>query len=67
MAGAGQRSGSGSPGQLLNESLHVQGQALFLCPRFPCATSLELGFILDWHFASSLGVFSCHMRLPFGS
>lgn len=33
---------------------------------YPCA-SFELGFILGWHFAFSLGVFSCHIRLPFGS
>lgn len=31
VAGAGQRSGSGSPSQLLYESLRVQGQALSLC------------------------------------
>lgn len=32
-----------------------------------CATSLELGFMLGWYFASSLGVFLCHIKLPFGS
>lgn len=35
VAGAGQRNESGSPGQLLNESLHVQGQALSLCLSLP--------------------------------
>lgn len=35
VSGAGQRNGSGSPGQLLNESLHIQGQALSLCLSLP--------------------------------
>lgn len=67
MPGAGQRSGSGSPGWLLNESLHVQARPCLCASVYPCAASLELGFILGWHFASSLEVFWCHIRLPFGS
>lgn len=45
-AGAGQRGGSGSPGQLLNESLHVQARPCLCASVYPCTISLELGFIL---------------------